>query len=54
MLDIHNKLSMCNILMLLDKANGYFHDPQKTSNPKEMEIDYESVQNYIESVSCFT
>ena len=27
LLDIHDKLSMCNVLMQIDKSNGYFLDP---------------------------
>ena len=46
--DIHDKVSMCNIIMQIDKANGYFYDPEKTSNPKEMEIDYDSVREYYD------
>ena len=41
LLDIHDKFSMCNILMRIDKGNGYFYDPEKISNPKEKAIDYE-------------
>lgn len=48
MIDIHNRLSICSILMRIDESNGYFHDPQKLSNPKEMEIDYESLRDYQE------
>ena len=51
MIDINNKLSMCNIVMQIDKANGYFYDPDKVNNPKEMEIDYESVEKYFETVN---
>jgi hypothetical protein len=49
-LDIHNKLSMCNVLMLIDKANGFFFHPDKITNPKENEIDYESIENYFRTV----
>lgn len=48
MIDITNKMLMAHILMKLDEANGYFLDPQKVSNPKEMEIDYESLKDYYE------
>lgn len=48
MVDITNKMLMAHILMKLDQANGYFLDPQKVSNPKEMEIDYESLKDYYE------
>ena len=48
MIDIHNKMSMCNIVMQLDQANGYFYDPQKLKNPKETEIDYERLKDYME------
>jgi len=47
LLDIHNKFSMCNVLMLVDKSNGYFHDPEKVKNPKEREIDYEAIEDYF-------
>lgn len=48
MIDITNKMLMAHILMKLDQANGYFLDPQKVNNPKEMEIDYESLKDYYE------
>ena len=48
LIDITNRLSMCHVLMQLDNANGYYHDPQKLANPKEMEIDYEAVKEYYE------
>jgi hypothetical protein len=48
MIDINNKMCMANIVMLMDQANGFFHDPQKVTNPKEMEVDYESLRDYIE------
>lgn len=41
LLDISDKISMCNILMRVDKGNGYFWDPEKMKNPKEKAIDYE-------------
>lgn len=47
LLDIHDKFSMCNILMKIDKANGYFLEPEKINNPKEKEIDYEFIENYF-------
>ena len=50
-LDIHNKFSMCNILMQVDKANGYFFNPEKLNNPKEREIDYDFIENYFRTVS---
>lgn len=43
-------MTMCNILLQLDRGNGFFYDPEKVNNPKEMEIDYEAVERYIESV----
>lgn len=48
MIDITDKMSMCHIVMQMDQANGYFYDPQKVANPKEMEIDYESLKEYFE------
>ena len=48
LLDITNRLSMCHVLLQLDTTNGFFHDPQKVSNPKEMDIDYEAVKDYYE------
>ena len=48
MIDITNKMLMAHILMKLDQANGYFLDPQKVQNAKEMEIDYESLKDYYE------
>jgi hypothetical protein len=51
LLDINNKFSMCNILMLVDKSNGYFYDPEKLSNAKEREIDYDFIENYFRTVS---
>ena len=48
MIDITNKMLMAHILMKLDQANGYFLDPQKVQNVKEMEIDYESLKEYYE------
>lgn len=50
LLDIHDKFSMCNILMMIDKGNGYFYDSQKMQNPKEREIDYDSIENYFRTV----
>ena len=41
LLDISDKISMWNVLMRVDKGNGYFWDPEKMKNPKEKEIDYE-------------
>ena len=41
---------MCNLLGKIDEANGYCYDPQKVTNPKEMEIDYESIKDYFEHV----
>eukprot|EP00347_Sterkiella_histriomuscorum_P009593 403340612 len=49
LIDINNKMTICNILQQLDKGNGYFLDPEKVQNPKEMEIDYEAVDRYIDS-----
>lgn len=48
MIDINDRMFMCNIVMLLDQANGYFYDAQKMENPKETEIDYESLKEYME------
>ena len=48
LVDITNRLSLCHLLLHLDSTNGYFHDPQKVTNPKEMEIDYEAVKDYYE------
>lgn len=50
LMDIHDKFSMCNVLMRIDKSNGYFYDAEKVKNPKEREIDYEFIQNYFETV----
>ena len=30
--------------MRIDKGNGYFYDPEKMSNAKEKEIDYEQIE----------
>ena len=49
LIDINNKMTMCNVLGQLDKGNGFFFDPEKVQNPKEMDIDYEAVDRYIES-----
>lgn len=48
LIDITNKLLMANILMQIDSQNGYFYDPQKLANPKEREIDYEGVGQYMD------
>ena len=50
LIDINNKYCMCNILMQVDKGNGFFFDPEKLNNPKEMEIDYEAVERYMDTV----
>ncbi len=51
LIDINNKLSMCNLLMQIDKGNGFFYDSEKMNNPKETEIDYEAVERYMDTVS---
>ncbi|CDW81105.1 UNKNOWN [Stylonychia lemnae] len=53
LIDITNKMTLCYILKLLDEGNGYFYDPDKVTNPKEMEIDYEAVTNYIQHEKYF-
>lgn len=44
---------MCNTLMLIDKANGYFYHPDKVTNPKEKEIDYDSIEDYFRTVNYY-
>ena len=48
-LELDNKFSMCNILMKIDKGNGYFYHPDKQENEKEKQIDYEAIENYFQS-----
>ncbi len=50
LIDITNKLCVCNIVMQIDKGNGWFYDAEKVGNPKEMEIDYEAVEKYVDTV----
>ena len=45
---------MCNLIMLIDKANDFFYDPEKINNPKEAEIDYEAIERYVECVRIDT
>lgn len=40
---------MCNLLMQIDRTNGYFYDPEKLRNEKETQIDYEAVERYIDT-----
>lgn len=44
LLDINDKFNMCNIIMMIDKSNGYFYHPEKVKNKKEQEIDYEQIE----------
>ena len=37
--------------MHIDKANGFFYHPDKINNPKEREIDYNSIEDYFRTVS---
>ena len=49
MLDITSRELICYIIGKVDKANGYFDQPEKVKNPKEAAIDYQAVEWYVQS-----
>lgn len=49
LVDITNRLSVTHSVLKIDRCNGYFNQADRTSNPKETQIDYEAVEQYYES-----
>lgn len=49
LLDITSRELICHIVGKIDKANGYFDQPEKVKNPKEAAIDYQAVEWYVSS-----
>jgi len=46
LLDITCRELVCHIVGRIDKANGYFNQPEKVKNPKEAAIDYGVAESY--------
>lgn len=47
LLDLTSRELLCYIIMQIDKSNGYFDQPEKVKNEKEMAIDYETVDRFV-------
>ena len=49
LLDLTSREMLCYIIMQIDKSNGYFEQPEKVKNEKEMAIDYETVDRFVQT-----
>lgn len=49
LLDLTSRELICHIVGKIDKANGYFEQPEKVKNQKEMAIDYQAVDWYVQT-----
>jgi len=49
LLDLEDKFAMAYLLGQIDKANGYFYAPERIRNKKELEIDYDNLNEYFQS-----
>jgi len=49
LLDITSREFICYIIGNIDKANGYFEQPEKVKNPKEAAIDYNAIEMYVQT-----
>ena len=49
LLDLTKRELLCHILGRIDKANGYFEQPEKVKNPKETAIDYQACEWYVQT-----
>lgn len=49
LLDLTKRELLCHILGRIDKANGYFDQPEKVKNPKETAIDYQACEWYVQT-----
>ena len=49
LLDLSSRELICHIVGRIDKANGYFEQPEKVKNPKEAAIDYQAVEMYVDT-----
>mmetsp|Transcript_2175 Transcript_2175/g.3802 ORF Transcript_2175/g.3802 Transcript_2175/m.3802 type:complete len:83 (+) Transcript_2175:874-1122(+) len=47
LLDITCREIVCHIVGKLDKANGYFEQPEKLKNKLEAKIDYQAAEAYV-------
>jgi len=54
LLDISDKYLLSHVVGQLDKGNGFHYSDVKNGNEKEMQIDYEAIATYIETVSFKT
>jgi len=46
LLDLTSRELICHILGRIDKANGYFLQPEKVKNEREAAIDYHAIEWY--------
>ena len=49
LLDITSRELVCHIVGRIDKANGYFEQPEKVKNLKESAIDYQAIEWYVQT-----
>jgi hypothetical protein len=47
--DLNKRELICHILGRIDKANGYFLQPEKVKSPKETAIDYDACEWYVQT-----
>ena len=45
--DLTSRELMCHIIGQIDKANGYFEQPEKVKNARESAIDYQAIEMYV-------
>ena len=49
LVDIRDQMSMSHAIMKIDKANHFFIQDARLSNPKENHLDYEAIEQYYQS-----
>lgn len=49
LLDLTQRELICHILGRIDKANGYFEQPEKVKNPREAAVDYQAAEWYVQT-----
>ena len=49
LLDITSRELICYLIGKIDRANGYFDQPEKVKNAKEAAIDYNAIEMYVQT-----
>lgn len=49
MCDLTSRELLCHIIGKIDRANGYFEQPEKVKNQREAAIDYQAIEMYVQT-----